>query len=75
VSLYELHIGWATSANKQRYLRWELLACEEVRGVFVTARADTLAVLFSGDRHDFHAWARSLEPPTQLTTTTEGAFG
>jgi hypothetical protein len=76
VSIYELHIGWARSANERRYLRWELLACEEVRGVFPTDREDTLAVLFSGDRHDFRVWARSLEPPAQwVTTTTEGAFG
>ena len=76
MSIYELHIGWAESANEQRYLRWELLSCDEVRGVFLTDRKDTLAVLFSGDRHDFRAWAHSLEPPTRsLTTTTEGAFG
>ena len=76
MSIYELRIGWAESANERRYLRWELLACEEVRGVFLTTRADTLVVLFSGDRHDFRAWARSLEPPTRwLTTTTEGALG
>jgi hypothetical protein len=76
VSLYELHVGWAESANERRSLRWELLACEEVLGVFSTHREDTLVVLFSGARHDFRVWARSLEPPTQrLTTTTEGAFG
>jgi hypothetical protein len=76
MSIYELHIGWAESTNERRYLRWELLACEEVRGVFSTDREDTLVVLFSGDQHDFHAWARSLEPPTRgLTTTTEGALG
>jgi hypothetical protein len=76
VSIYELHVGWAESANERRYLRWELLACEEVRGVFSTDREDTLVVLFSGDRHDFRAWARSLEPPTRWrTTTTEGALG
>jgi hypothetical protein len=76
VSIYELHVGWAESANERRYLRWELLACEEVRGVFSTDREDTLVVLFNGDRHDFRAWARSLQPPTRwLTTTTEGALG
>jgi hypothetical protein len=76
MSIYELDIGWAESANDRRYLRRELHACEEVRGVFLTTRADTLVVLFSGDRHDFRAWARSLEPPTRWqTTTTEGALG
>lgn len=73
MSLYELDIGWAATANERRYLRWELLACEEVRGVFQTPREDTLAVLFSGDRVGFRFWARSLEPET--TPTTEGALG
>ncbi len=36
MSIYELDIGWAASANERRYLRWELLACDEVRGVFLT---------------------------------------
>ncbi len=62
MSLYELEIGWAESANERRHLQWELLACEEVRGVFLTARDDVLAVLFSGDRLDFRIWARSLAP-------------
>jgi hypothetical protein len=75
VRIYELHIGWAESANERRCLRWELLACEEVLGVFSTDREDRLVVLFTGTRHDFRVWARSFEPPTQwLTTTTEGAF-
>jgi hypothetical protein len=64
VSIYELDIGWATSASDRRYLRWELLACEEVLGVFLTARDETLAVLFTGDRLRFRTWARSLEPET-----------
>jgi hypothetical protein len=62
MSIYELDTSWAATANERRYLRWELLACEEVRGVFPTAREDTLAVLFSGDRHGFQEWARSLQP-------------
>ena len=64
MSIYELHVGWAESANERRYLRWELLACDEVRGVFPTAHEHTLAVLFSGDRLDFREWARSLAPET-----------
>jgi hypothetical protein len=67
MSIYELDIAWAETANERRYLRWELLACEDVRGVFLTAREDTLAVLFDGDRRVFRDWARS------LTTTREGA--
>ena len=62
MSLYELEIGWAASENERRYLRWELLACQEIRGVFLTAREDLLAVLFSGDRLAFREWARSLAP-------------
>jgi hypothetical protein len=76
MSLYELEIGWAASEHERRYLRWELLACEDVRGVFSTARADTLAVLFSGGRLRFLSWARSVKPEAPLTPTTtrEGAF-
>jgi hypothetical protein len=62
MSIYELEIGWAASANERRYLRWELLACEKVLGVFLTAREDTLAVLFTGDRLAFSTWAGSIEP-------------
>ena len=62
MSVYELDTSWATTANERRSLHWELLASEEVRGVFLTAREDALAVLFSGDRRSFDAWARSLEP-------------
>jgi hypothetical protein len=62
VSLYELEIGWATSESERRYLRWELLACEEVCGVFLTVRDDMLAVLFSGGRLRFLDWARSVKP-------------
>jgi hypothetical protein len=75
VSIYELEIGWAASANARRYLRWELLTCEEVLGVFHTAREDTLAVLFSGDRLRFRAWARSLLHDHHNDTTRKGALG
>ena len=66
MTIYELDIGWAVTANERRYLHWELLACDDVRGVFLTAREDVLAVLFSGDRLDFREWARSLEPEASL---------
>jgi hypothetical protein len=62
MSVYELDISWATTAGERRRLHWELLACEKVRGVFLTAREDVLAVLFGGDRTGFNAWARTLEP-------------
>ena len=62
MSIYELEIGWAATATERRHLHWELLTCDRIRGVFETARGDTLAVLFSGDRRDFRTWARSLAP-------------
>jgi hypothetical protein len=60
MSIYELEIGWVETADERRYLHWELLACDEVRGVFLTARENVLAVLFNGDRDRFNAWARAL---------------
>jgi hypothetical protein len=62
MSLFELEIGWAKTANERRHLRWELLACDEVRAVFDTAGDDTLAVLFDGGRRDFQDWARAIAP-------------
>jgi hypothetical protein len=65
VTINELDIGWAATENQQRYLHWELLACDEIRGVFETDREHTLAVLYDGDRFDFGTWARSLTPTQQ----------
>jgi hypothetical protein len=62
MSLYELEIGWAETANERRYLRWELLACDEVRGVFHAARDEALAVLFDGGRQEFYDWASTIAP-------------
>lgn len=62
MSMYELEIGWAETAAERRYLRWELLACEEVLGVFLTSREDVLAVLFAGERWEFTEWANTLAP-------------
>ena len=79
MSIYELYISWALTANERRHLHWELLACGAVRGVFLTAREDVLAVLFAGDRVGFDAWARTLEPqatdlgPPTTTTNRKGA--
>jgi hypothetical protein len=61
VTINELDIGWASTENQRRYLRWELLACDEVRGVFHTDHDYALAVLYDGDRLAFGAWARSLD--------------
>ena len=81
MSIYELVVSWAVTASERRHLRWELLACERVRGVFLTARDGVLAVLFNGDRLDFDSWARTLESdrtsdtrPASANTTTEGAL-
>jgi hypothetical protein len=62
MSVYELDISWAATASERRHLHWELLACEEVLGVFLTAREDRVAVLFAGSRPGFRAWANRLEP-------------
>ena len=47
--VFELDISWAATASERRHLQWELLGSEDVRGVFLTARDDVLAVLFAGD--------------------------
>jgi hypothetical protein len=62
MSVFELDISWAATASERRHLYWELLACEEVLGVFLTAREEVLAVLFAGDHLDFGTWAKALEP-------------
>ena len=62
MSLYELEIGWAETANDRRYLHWELLACDEVLGVFPTDRDDSLAVLFVGERSVYDCWVGSIVP-------------
>lgn len=62
MSLYELEVGWAETAAERRYLDWELLACEEVLGVFPATREDALIVLFDGVRRDFQQWASTVAP-------------
>jgi len=76
MSIYELDISWATTANERRHLHWELLASDRVRAVFLTARDDVLAVLFGGDRREFDTWSRTLDEDLHTTATTneEGAF-
>ena len=70
--VHELDISWAMTAEERQHLRWELIACDRVRGVFLTAREDVLAVLYAGDRLAFDSWTRTLEP--QPNTKTEGAL-
>jgi len=67
MSIYELDISWATSASEQRRLRWELIASDEVKGVFVTTRDNVLAVLYGGTRRGFEALARRLAPESLAT--------
>ena len=62
MSLYELKVGWAETANEKRYLDWELLACEEVLGVFRATRENALVVLFDGEPWDFQEWASTIAP-------------
>jgi len=66
MSLHELDISWVTTAGGRRDLRWELLACADVQGVFASDRADVLVVLFNGSRRRFRNWARSVAPPVPV---------
>jgi hypothetical protein len=72
MSVFELDISWATTARERQSLQWELSACDQVRGVFVTARDDVLAVLFDGDRWTFDSFIRTLQP--DLNTYRKGAL-
>jgi hypothetical protein len=62
MSIHELDISWAITASERRRLRWELIASDEVSGVFLTARDDVLAVLYNGDRGGFEELARTIAP-------------
>jgi hypothetical protein len=74
MTIYELDISRAMTANERRSLQWELTASEDVTGVFLTARDGVLAVLFSADRRSFDALARTLAPQTTATTNEQGAL-
>jgi hypothetical protein len=63
MGIFMLDTNWAASADARRHLWWELLASDEVLGVFPTLRGDALAVLFSGDRGAFGTWARAVDEP------------
>jgi hypothetical protein len=60
MSVYELDISWAMTASERRGLHWQLSTDDEVRGVFLTARDDVLAILYSGERRGFEELARAL---------------
>jgi hypothetical protein len=68
MSIYELDISWAMTASERRHVRWELTAADEVSGVFLTARDDVLAVLYTGERGGFDELARTLAPESLETT-------
>jgi hypothetical protein len=72
VSVFELDISWAETARERRSLQWALVACNQVRGVFVTTRNDVLAVLFDGDRWTFDSFIQTLQP--DLNTYRKGAL-
>ena len=72
--IYELDISWAATAQELAGLRWQLVACDEVGGVFLTGREETLAVLYAGDRAQFEQWARTLVLPATPTTNRKGAL-
>ena len=67
MSIYELDISWAMTASERRRLHWELIVCEAVSGVFLTARDDVLAVLYRGERRGFEELARTLAPEASET--------
>jgi hypothetical protein len=67
MSIHELDISWAVTAAERRRLRWELIACEQIKGVFLTARDDVLAVLYSGERRGFEELTRTLAPDSSET--------
>jgi hypothetical protein len=60
MSIYEFDISWAMTVGERCRLRWELIACDEVKGVFLTARDDVLAVLYAGERRGFEELTRAL---------------
>ncbi len=72
MSVFELDISWAATACERRSLHWALIACDEARAVFLTARDDVLAVLFGGDRWAFDAFIQTLQP--EATTYRKGAL-
>jgi len=72
MSVFELDISWAATARERRSLHWALITCDEVRGVFLTARDDVLAVLFGGDRWAFDTFIRTLQP--EPNTYRKGAL-
>jgi hypothetical protein len=60
MTIGELDTSWARTEDSRNYLRWELIACDEIRGVFANDQDDVLSVLFDGDGREFAEWASTL---------------
>jgi hypothetical protein len=71
MNVFALDVSWAATTHERQSFHWSLMACDQVRGVFLTARDDVLAVLFGGDRQAFEAFSRTLQP---TTTNRKGAI-
>jgi len=69
--LYQLDISWVATAQELAALRWQLVTCDQIGGVFLTGCEDALAVLYAGTRHDFDQWARTLDPSLPTSTAKE----
>ena len=67
MNILELDISWALTAGERRRLHWELIACDEVEGVFLTARDGVLGVLYSGERRGFEELTCALAPEWSWT--------
>ena len=73
MNVYVLDTSWVTTVEEARHLHWELLASDDVRGVFTNGGEDALAVLFAGDRRPFEAWTRTIEPRGAFESGLQGA--
>jgi hypothetical protein len=60
MTIGELDTSWARTTEGRNYLRWELIACDEICGVFANDQDDVLTVLFDGDGREFAEWASTL---------------
>jgi hypothetical protein len=60
MTIGELDTSWARTTDSRNYLRWELIACDEICGVFANDQDDVLDVLFDGDGREFAEFASTL---------------
>jgi hypothetical protein len=60
MTIGELDTSWARTTDSRNYLRWELIGCDEICGVFAHDQDDVLTLLFDGDRREFAEWASTL---------------